>query len=181
MKERKIRYGGQGPNAFSTIFWAGMIAGTMDGIASGLFFHARLGLDAGQVMQFVASAFWGQSAFKAGYVTIVAGTVIHYLIAFLISALYLYAYPAVAALRKWPASFGLIYGFVVWLVISCLIPPLTRIALPPFDLKGASIAIAWHMALVGLPIAFMTNIHYRAISQRRLTRFARINRFKSRA
>jgi uncharacterized membrane protein YagU involved in acid resistance len=178
MKLRNSMNEGQAPSAFSTIFWAGVIAGTLDGIAAALVFHTKLGLNTGEVMQFVASALFGEASFKGGYLTVLCGAALHYLLAFAISAFYFYAYPAISALRKWPAVFGLLYGLGVWLVINQLVLPLTRMSLPPFDLTGAVIAIVWHMVLVGLPIAFMVNIHYHASGQQRRTGFTRINRFK---
>jgi hypothetical protein len=178
MKQANSMNKGEAPSAFSTIFWTGMITGTLDGIASALFFHAKLGLNAGQVMQIVASALLGEASFKGGYLTVFSGTVLHYLLAFAISAFYFYAFPAIAALRKWPVIFGLLYGLGVWLVVNLLVLPLTRMSLPPFELTGALIAIVWHMILVGLPIAFMVNIHYHERGQQRRTGFTRINRFK---
>jgi hypothetical protein len=130
MKQGNSINKGQAPSVFSTIFWAGIFAGTLDGIAAALFFHVKLGLNTGQVMQFVASALLGEASFKGGYLTVFFGAVFHYLIAFVISAFYFYAYPAISALRKWPAVFGLLYGFGVWLVINLLVLPLTRMSLP---------------------------------------------------
>ena len=178
MKQANSIIKGEAPSALSTIFWAGITAGTLDGLAAALFFHTKLGLNAGQVMQFVASALLGEESFKGGYLTVFAGAVLHYLLAFTISAFYFYAFPAIPPLRKWPVVFGLLYGLGVWLVINLLVLPLTRMSLPPFELTGAVIAIVWHMVLVGLPVAFMVNIHYHGSGRYRRTGFTRMNRFK---
>jgi len=165
MKNDNIIDDEEQPNTISTIFWGGVLAGTLDGMAAALYLHDNLGLNAGQVMQFVASALFGQASFQAGYLTVFAGFVIHYLIAFGFSAIYYYSYPVVSAIRQWPVVLGLCYGLGVWLVVNVLLLPLTRISLPPFEINSALIVMFWHMLLVGLPIAFIVNIHYHAVSQ----------------
>jgi uncharacterized membrane protein YagU involved in acid resistance len=138
-----------------TIFLAGLVSGVLDSIAASIVFNIKLGLSPGQVMQYVASAVYGPDAFKGGTYTIIIGTALHFIIAFAAAAIFLYAYPKVKILKSHTITAGLAFGLGIWLFMNFLIIPLTKIQPAPFDAMAALISAAWHMVLVGLPIALI--------------------------
>lgn len=137
------------------IFWAGLVSGTLDGIAASIVFNFKLGLNPGQVMQYIASAIYGSAAFKGGVYTIIVGIVLHFIIALVASATFLYAYPKIGIVRSNVVTAGLAFGLGVWLFMNFIIVPVTKIQPAPFDVLAALISGMWHMVLVGLPIALI--------------------------
>src|ERR1700754_3138057 len=145
----------QKQHASETIFLAGLVSGVLDGIAAYVVFNIKLGLSPGQVMQYIASAVYGPEAFKGGIYTIFIGIVLHFIIAFIAAAIFLYAYPKIKILRRDIIITGLAFGLGIWLFMNFLIIPLTKIQPAPFDALAALISASWHMVLVGLPIALI--------------------------
>ena len=145
---------------FSNITKAGLVAGVLDALAGIVVYYLWFGFNPFQVLQFIASGAFGPAAMNGGWSMIAAGTAFHFLIAFVCAALYF------AAAIKWhlltdrAVVFGLLYGLGIWLVMNLLVIPLSAIPPAPFDATLAVVGIAWHMLLVGLPIAWITREHY---------------------
>jgi hypothetical protein len=150
----------QSVNGFKTIFWSGLACGILDGIAAVVFFYAWLKLTPGQVMQFIASGIYGPAAFSGGASMVWTGIAIHFFVAFVAAAIYFYVYPKLSLLHTNPMLSGLLFGLGIWLVMNLLVIPGSNIHQGPFDPAAALISIAWHMLLVGLPIALITKKHY---------------------
>jgi uncharacterized membrane protein YagU involved in acid resistance len=148
------------PGSLNTILWAGLVAGLLDGIASSIMLYIKLGLNPGQVMQYVASALYGPSAFAGGTPMILIGTVLHFMIAITIAAIYLYLYPKVKMLRSAPVLSGLSLGLVTWAFMNLIIVPFSRTQPAPIEAGAAAISITLHMILVGLPISLIIKRHF---------------------
>jgi uncharacterized membrane protein YagU involved in acid resistance len=155
MKQQIQKRTMQKQHASETIFLAGLVSGVLDGIAASVVFNIKLGLNPGQVMQYIASAVYGSDAFKGGIYTIIIGILLHFIIAFIAAAIFLYAYPKIKILRRDIIITGLVFGLGIWLFMNFLIIPLTKIQPAPFDVMAALISASWHMVLVGLPIALI--------------------------
>jgi hypothetical protein len=146
--------------ALMTILIAGFVSGLLDSIAASVVFYLKLGMMPGQVMQFVASAIFGQSAFAGGTTMILLGTLIHFLIAVAISAIYFYCYPKIELLGTYPVLSGFSFGLGVWLFLNLAVIPFTKIPPSPVELGAVIVGIVWHMVLVGLPISLIVRRHY---------------------
>jgi len=146
--------------AMCTVFWGGLIAGILDGIAACSVFYLKLHLRPAQVMQYIASAIYGPEAFTGGYNMVTIGIILHFLISFALAAVYFWIYPYFKMLANWPRLSGLGFGLALWLVINLLVLPQTQIASVPFELSAALVSVIWHMILVGLPIAMITKSHF---------------------
>lgn len=144
-----------------TIFWAGLVAGNLDAIAGVVAYYFYFGLNPIQVLQFIASGVYGPGAIGGGASMIVAGIAFHFLIALAGASIYFLAYPRIRWLAKYEQSAGLLYGLGIWFVMNLLVLPQSNIPKSPFDGGLAAVGIAWHMVLVGLPIAIITGRHYR--------------------
>jgi uncharacterized membrane protein YagU involved in acid resistance len=149
----------QTTNGFKTIFWSGLVASVLDGIAGMFFLNLWYKLSPAQFMQFIASGIYGTAAFAGGTPMVIVGIVIHFLIAFIIAIIYYYAYPKIGVIKNKPVLAGLLLGLGVWLVMNLLVMPMSNTQKSPFSPGPALISIIWHMVLVGLPIAIITKKH----------------------
>ena len=148
------------PSALSTIIKAGTIAGVLDALAGIVVYYIWFGFNPFQVLQFIASGAFGPSAMNGGWGMIAAGTGFHFLIAYVCAALYFLAAIRWHLLTDKAATFGLLYGIAIWLVMNLIVIPFSAIPPAPFDALLAIVGILWHMVLVGLPIAWITRNHY---------------------
>lgn len=146
-------------SAAQIILWSGIVVAVLDGIAGIIFFHIRLNFSPSKFMQWIASAIEGPSAFTAGSSAIIEGVVIHLLSSIIMAALYYLAYQSSRIIRGNTVISGIIYGFGIWIVMNLIVFPLSNVPPAPFVLFNALISITWHIVLVGLPIAIITNSH----------------------
>jgi uncharacterized membrane protein YagU involved in acid resistance len=143
-----------------TILISGIVAGTLDAIAGVIVYFIWFKFNPFQVLQFIASGVHGPSAINSGIPMIFAGMIYHYFIAFVVAAIYYFAYPKISLLREYKIIAGLIFGLGIWLIMNLIILPNSNIPKTPFDGGLATAGIIWHMLLVGLPIALITAKHY---------------------
>jgi uncharacterized membrane protein YagU involved in acid resistance len=142
-------------SAFLAIFWGGMACGVFDitqaFIAFGLQFHLR----PSQVLQSVASGLLGPKSFQGGAGTALLGLFLHFLIAFIWAVIYYMASRQITFLTARPVIAGLLYGEFVWVMMNCIVVPLSAIHRWPPRTDPASIITGpiLHTVLVGLPIA----------------------------
>jgi uncharacterized membrane protein YagU involved in acid resistance len=142
-------------NAFLAIFWGGMACGVFDitqaFIAFGLQFHLR----PSQVLQSVASGLLGPKSFQGGAGTALLGLFLHFLIAFIWAVIFFVASRQITFLTARPVIAGLLYGEFVWVMMNCVVVPLSAIHRWPPRTDPASIITGpiLHTVLVGLPIA----------------------------
>ncbi|HET6976729.1 MAG TPA: hypothetical protein VFI24_10430 [Pyrinomonadaceae bacterium] len=141
---------------FQPIFWGGLIAGTLDICAACLTAWLRGGITPIGVLQFVASGALGPAAFQGGMKSAAIGLALHFLIATIWTIVFY------LASRKWlflierPIQFGLLYGIAVYLFMTFVVVPLSRVTPRPATITGRTIGILTIMFCVGLPIALIT-------------------------
>jgi len=135
---------------------ATLVAGTLDAL-DGVVFFGLHGLNPIQVLQYIASGLLGAAAFGGGLATAGLGALIHYVIAFVVAAIYLLAVRLLAvrsipALRsRWVVA-GLLYGAAVYLVMTYGVLPHSAVAPSPVTLAAFANGILGHALFVGLPI-----------------------------
>ncbi len=147
-------------SALGTLLWSGFAAGNLDAVAGVIAYYIYFELNPFQVLQFIASGIYGPSAIDGGTFMVVAGLLLHFLIAYVAAIIYFYAYPKISLLSKYKVPAGLVFGLGVWMVMNLLVLPNSNIPKIPFYTGFATWAIIWHMALVGLPIAILTGRYY---------------------
>lgn len=143
-----------------TIILAGLVAGVLDGAEASVMLNIKLGINPGQVMQYVASGLFGPQALKGGTPMILIGILLHFGIAFATAATYFLAYPKIKILRISPIMSGLALGLGTWIVMNLIVVPLSKTPPIPFGADDIMIGIIWHMILVGLPISYITKRHF---------------------
>ena len=140
---------------FQPIFLGGLIAGTLDICAAFLTAWLRAGVGPIGLLQYVASGALGPAAFQGGIKTALIGLALHYLIATIWTTVFY------LASRKWlflierPIQFGLIYGIAVYLIMTFVVVPLSRVTPRPATITGRTIGILTIMFCIGLPIALI--------------------------
>src|SRR5690606_9560088 len=103
-----------------------------------------------------SSGLLGASAYERGAVSATLGTALHFLIMFVICAIYCLAARRMTVLKERPIVMGLLYGVAVYVVMNFVVLPLSAF---PHQLTHtpASIAVASAAMLfcVGIPIALI--------------------------
>lgn len=141
------------------ILWATAVVVVLDGIAGTIYFYTLLHLTPGQFLQWIASAINGASAFTAGSSTIIEGFIIHVLVTIIMAVVYYFAFRSVDLIRKNVILSGIVCGLGIWLVMNLLVFPHSNVPPTPFVLFNAIVSIIWHIVLVGIPFAVITNSH----------------------
>lgn len=131
-----------------------LIAGVLDIVYAFVFSYLRSGTTPTRVLQSVASGALGRDAYTGGATSAALGLGFHFLIAFIITAIFFAAAARVPALTRRPVIIGALYGVAVYLVMNFVVIPLSRIG--PRPLPAALVIVTGvlvHMFLVGVPIA----------------------------
>jgi len=138
---------------FKAILSGGLVAGVFDAIDGVVAFGLK-GLNPIQVLQYIASGLLGPSAFNGGLATAALGTVLHFVIAFVVAAVYVVASRWLTALKTKPVLFGLLFGTAVYFFMNYLVLPLSSVAHSPFSLPLFLNGVIGHAVFVGVPIAW---------------------------
>jgi uncharacterized membrane protein YagU involved in acid resistance len=137
-----------------TITLAGLLAGALDITATSTLM-ALQGIPLERLWQGIASGALGTSAFKGGKRTAALGLFFHFLIAFIVAAIYYAISLSLPVLTTKPLLCGVLYGIVVHLVMSRIVVPLSAAPKREFSLKAFFTQLIIHVCFVGLPIAFV--------------------------
>lgn len=147
-------------NAFSTILFAGLLAGFLDGAAASVNYYIASGNSPTRVFQYIASAVFGKKAYSGGVGMVVWGLIFHFLIALIFSGLLFLVYPVLYRLLKSKLIMGIVYGLIVWVIMNLVVVPLTNAARFPFSLKSIIIGVGILIFMVGIPIALIVHQYY---------------------
>jgi hypothetical protein len=159
------------PKAINTILLTGFIAGSLDAAAASINFYARTGNSPIRVWRFVASGVFGKNAYADpdSLLMPALGLLFHFCLAFSFTIFFFLLYPKIKLLARNIFVTGILYGFLVWLLMNKIIVPLSNTAkLPPrptSTILGVStqtiLGMAFILFCIGLPIAFLTSRYYR--------------------
>lgn len=138
-----------------TIAVATVIAGTLDILDAFAFYGVR-GVAPSRILQSIASALLGRSAYAGGFEAAAFGLVIHFAITLFWANLFVLLATRLAALSRYAIAAGLLYGLVVYFGMNYVALPLTRLA-PVRHPSGTALAnaVAALVFLIGLPIALV--------------------------
>lgn len=143
-------------SAIRTILLAGIVVGVFDGIAAVIAAGLR-GVPPGSVFQYISSGILGRSAYEGGATTIILGVLLHFVVAFGASAVFVLAAGWIASLRRYPLIVGPLYGVAVYFFMSEIVSTLSSVTRQPRNLSGTVVGILIHILFVGLPIALITS------------------------
>jgi hypothetical protein len=139
------------PNSLgAAIFYGGLIAGILDATDGFVAYYFAAGFNPIQVLQFIASGFYGAAAFQKGISGALVGLLAHFFIAFAVAAIYVGATRFLPMLSRDVVMWGTIYGAAVFIVMNFVVPAVVKSPLSlPLLLNG----VLGHALFVGLPIA----------------------------
>lgn len=143
----------QTPFSFKQVLLIALVAGTLDGLAAVIFLGK---MNFTGVFQYISSAIIGPEAFAGGIKTALIGLVLHYFIAFSFTLVFTIASTKTPILRKNVILSGILYGIVVWTIMTLLIVPLTKIPAAPFNYERAILNVVILIFCIGLPISYLT-------------------------
>jgi hypothetical protein len=147
-------------DSINAIVRAGLLAGTMDGLAAALLYVIRTGKNPIAVYRFVASGVFGQDALSGGLAMGLTGILFHYMIAMGWAIIFFVACTKIPILLKnWFIS-GITYGLFVWLMMNLVVLPLSRVSALTMTVNGVLIGISVLMVCIGLPISFLARKYY---------------------
>ena len=131
-----------------------LIAGTLD-IADAFIFYGLRGVSPTLLLQNIAYAAIGRSAFHHGIGTALLGLFFHYCIATTVAIIYFLASQRLP-LSRHPFLYGTIYGILVYIVMTYIVVPLTKVGFHPAHHLGPLInGIAALIFCIGIPIALI--------------------------
>lgn len=126
----------------------GLIAGTLDLIQASILFGWKVPL-------VIAGGLLGRQAFKGGAGTFVLGVLLHFFIAFSVTAIFYGASRKLVFMIEYPLVCGLFYGMAVELVMNLIVLPLSALhARGPYELHDLILGLVMHMVVIGLPVSY---------------------------
>jgi uncharacterized membrane protein YagU involved in acid resistance len=157
MSTAVIDQSAQGARGARVIFWAGLIAGTLDLTGACVVSWLRAGVTPVRVFQSVASGVYGAASSQGGAKTAILGIVFHFIIATTWAAVYYLASRKLSFLLNQPLLSGLLYGVVVYAFMNFVVIPLSAIPrrTTPVPLSSRIIGLSIIILCIGLPIAFI--------------------------
>lgn len=126
----------------------GLIAGTLDLTQACILFGWKIPLA-------IAGGLLGRSAFHGGAGTYILGVLLHFFIAFSVTAIYYAASRRLIFMIEHPLVCGLFYGAAVEEVMNLVVLPLSALhARGPYRLHDLILGLTVHMMVIGLPVAY---------------------------
>ncbi len=135
------------------ILAGGLLAAVLDAVDALVAYKLAFGMTLVAIYQFVASGLLGQAAYGGGAATALLGLAIHFLVAFSAAAAFVLASERLPLLRRDAARWGPLFGLGVFVVMSFVVIPLSRIPASSPSLPLLLNGLIGHALLVGLPIA----------------------------
>ncbi len=136
------------------IFFTGLLVGTLDITAASIQFFIKTGKGPGTILKFVASGLFGKEAFTGGIPMIIAGLIIHFMIAMTFTLLFALLIKNIALLCENRLVTGLFYGAFVWAVMNLVVWPIIKVPPRIPNLSRDLQAIGILIVCIGLPLAF---------------------------
>ena len=135
------------------IVYGTLVAGTLDATNGVIFNFFAHNMNPVQVLQYIASGFYGAESFNMGLTSAAIGAISHYFIALVLMVIYLVATRINTALNRAPEVFGSLYGAAVFVTMNFVVLPLTNVVHVPVTQAFLINGLIGHALLVGLPIA----------------------------
>jgi len=108
------------------------------------------------IYQYFASGILGSSAFAGGIPTALLGVFFHFLVSFVVAAVFVLSAQRIALLRRYPIASALAYGFGVLLVMTAIVLPLSAAPpLPPPTTPQLIELVLEHILVIGLTLGVL--------------------------
>ena len=144
----------------NTILKATIIAGTLDISLACLNFYFKTQKSPVLVLQYIASAVFGKSAYTSDTMMPLIGLLFHYIVAFIWTTIFFLSYPKLISLVRNGIVAGLLYAILIWCLMNLLVLPLTLVPKSSFNLVSALTGTLILMIAIGLPLALIMKKYY---------------------
>jgi uncharacterized membrane protein YagU involved in acid resistance len=145
----------------SKLLKAGLLVGTLDISAAFLYYFIRTGKNPLRVLAFIASGIFGKAAYTGGNEMLLAGLVLHYMIAFSFTIVFFWLFSQVEVLRRVNLLAGIVYGAVIWMVMNLVVVPSSNVSKQPFQWGNALINVLILIVCIGIPLSVMAKSDYK--------------------
>lgn len=146
---------GTRPRAFGAIVYGGLAVGVLDLMDAMIFFGIRNGVKPILILQSIATGLLGRTSYSGGLKTALLGLFLHFLIAFIMAAVFYGASMVLPTLIRHAVIAGLLYGVAAYFVMNWVVLPLSKAATGPIPWPIFLNGVIGHALLVGLPIALL--------------------------
>ena len=106
-------------------------------------------------LQYIASGALGSAVYKGGLASALLGLVFHYLIAFVIAAVFILGANKIPLLRRYAISASLLFGVAAFFVMNFIVMPLSAAPKVQFTSFSLIEAIIDHALTIGLPLGIL--------------------------
>lgn len=138
-----------------TILWAGALVGTFDLTSACIYVGISSGGTPAAIGKYIASAIVGPEAFAGGTGMVIAGFLLHYLIAYIWTTFFFIVYPKLTLLRTNWLLTAVIYGLFIWTMMNRVVVPLSNTPKGPFNLQSAVINALILIVAIGIPLSLI--------------------------
>ena len=135
------------------LLYGTLVVGVLDITDAIVFFGVRNGASPIRIFQSIARGLIGSAAYQGGVATAALGAFLHFLIAFLIVAVYYLASTRIAVLTQRPIICGALYGIAVYCVMNLIVLPISAAGETAFVLPVVVNGVLIHIVGVGIPSA----------------------------
>lgn len=139
-----------------TILLAGLLVGTLDILSAFVDYYIASGKGPEGLLRYIASGVFGMEAFTGPGLMAFWGLFFHYVIAYSLTVFFFWIYPKSKFMPAHPILTGILFGIFAWVVTAQMIVPLSNTPPVPFVLWKAFKAIAILIAMIGLPLSYIT-------------------------
>jgi len=134
-----------------------LLTGTLDALAA-ILMNFKIGPAA--IFKYIASGVFGKAAFTGNTDMVLWGIAFHYGIALLFTTALFLLHPMFYSWFRTKFLTGLIYGIVIWFIMSHLVVPHSYAPPPSFKLVNMLKACSIIIICVGLPISYISTGYY---------------------
>jgi uncharacterized membrane protein YagU involved in acid resistance len=139
-----------------------LLAGTLDLLSAFVHIYINTGKIATWMGQGIASALLGrEQAFQGGWATGFLGFFLHYLITFLFTLFYFLMYPRLPILSRNKYLSGIVYGWLVFVIMNFVVLPLSALPSSSMQLTDAIVGLIMLPIVIGLPISIGASRYYK--------------------
>jgi len=134
---------------------AGLVIGTVGGFDYVTFFALTQHFTPEGMFQYIASGLLGSAAFTGGFATALLGLLIHFVISFVVAAVFILAASQIAFLRRTVFASAMVFGAAVNMFMSALVLPLSAAPKVPVTTLLVVHGLIGDAIFVGLPLAII--------------------------
>jgi len=131
-----------------------LIAGILDLTAACIHAWIINGTIPNQLLAYIASGVWGNSAFHDGFMILFVGLIFHFLIVFACVFCFFWIFPRWTLFQHSLILNAFFIGIVAWLITTQIVVRFSKIPSQEFNFSNALISISILIVCIGFPIAY---------------------------